>query len=178
MACIDLNYDKDNNAINMKQRKELLPNYLNSLVHLNKKKAEEFFKFMGLLSQTGANSAALKSEVEASHSVELATCFAQRGDWSRVRVYTEKAFLQFGDTWRSLHPCAVSARKVMIDIYVCIYVYLIIHINMNIHKYEFIYMYMYKHIFMYIHIHMYEKKNTYIYVCIYIYIYIYNIKKS
>jgi DNA-dependent protein kinase catalytic subunit len=92
------------------QRQQLLPSYLCALVHSGERRKEEFSKFIDQ-ALLGGDFGAIKEAVESGYPADVATCFALRGDWSRVRVYTEMAFLQFGDRWRSLHPCAIGARR-------------------------------------------------------------------
>jgi DNA-dependent protein kinase catalytic subunit len=92
------------------QRQQLLPNYLCALVHSGKERKDEFAKFIDQ-ALLGGDFGAIKEAVESGYPADVATCFALRGDWSRVRVYTEMAFIQFGDRWRSLHPCAIGARR-------------------------------------------------------------------
>ena len=91
-------------------RQQLLPSYLCALVHSGEGRKEEFSRFIDQ-ALLGGDFGAIKEAVESGYPADVATCFALRGDWSRVRVYTEMAFMQFGNRWRSLHPCAIGARR-------------------------------------------------------------------
>ena len=88
-------------------RDRLFPSYICSLAHSGKSKKEEFSEFISEGLQGNEN---VRTSIE-SYPCDVAVCFALRNDWSRVKVYTEKASIQFIERWRALHPCAREARK-------------------------------------------------------------------
>lgn len=49
--------------------------------------------------------------LESRHAAEIATAFAVRGDWGRVRSYAVEAHSRFLEAWASLHVCAWTARR-------------------------------------------------------------------
>ena len=75
---------------------QLLPSYITSLVHTGMKRKDEFIRFIdyALYGDAGGN---MRNYVEGSYPADVAICYALKGDWSRVKVYTEMAFLQFGE---------------------------------------------------------------------------------
>ena len=78
----------------------------------------EFTQFLELvtikdiqpITSSGGN-LTLKSHLEATYPMDLAACCAGKEEWNLVRLQTEKAYSRFSDSWRSLHPCAVGARR-------------------------------------------------------------------
>jgi hypothetical protein len=82
------------------QQNQLLPSYITSLVHTGNKRKDEFVRFIeSSLHGDPGGSISMRSSIEGSYPADVATCFALKGDWSRVRVYTEMAFNQFGERY-------------------------------------------------------------------------------
>ena len=65
---------------------------------------------------------ALRPTLEAAHATDLAHLYAARGDWARVRVHADRALGQFAEAWRALHPCAVDARRSLLQVLVLVLV--------------------------------------------------------
>lgn len=78
------------------QQNQLLPSYITSLVHTGMKRKDEFIRFIdsALYGNAGGS---MRASIESSYPADVATCYALKGDWSRVKMYTEMAFIQFGD---------------------------------------------------------------------------------
>ena len=82
------------------QQNQLLPSYVTSLVHSGIKRKDEFIRFIEYsLHGDSRGSNPMRCSIEGSYPADVATCFALKGDWRRVRVYTEMAFIQFGERY-------------------------------------------------------------------------------
>ena len=95
-----------------KEWERLLPYYISSLVHGEEAQHDQLITFV---ERTINDNHPLRPIVESTYATDIASAFAYKKDWSRVRVYTDKAMTRFANSWRSLHPCAVGARRSLLQ---------------------------------------------------------------
>ena len=95
-----------------KEWERLLPYYIASLVHGEEAQHDQLITFV---ERTINDNHPLRPTIESTYATDVASAFAYKKDWTRVRVYTDKAMTRFANSWRSLHPCAVGARRSLLQ---------------------------------------------------------------
>ena len=95
-----------------KEWERLLPYYISSLVHGEESQHDQLITFV---ERTITDNHPLRPIMESTYATDIASAFAYKKDWARVRVYTDKAMTRFANSWRSLHPCAVGARRSLLQ---------------------------------------------------------------